>query len=79
MRVVIIINENFVYENKLVVETDDIDYLKKILAEKVEDDASDIYQAMDILQAHGIKIIDKEEFDSPWGGISINDVYEVDE
>ena len=79
MRVVIIINENYVYENKLVVETEDMDYLKKILAEKVEDKASGIYQAMDILEAHGIKIVDKEEFDNPFGGVTVNNVYEVDE
>ena len=79
-KVVIIVAEKSIYHQRLVVETEDMEKLKKILEEEVEGKASGLYKAMDILESQGIKIVDKEENDSyPWEEVvEIYDVYEVE-
>ena len=78
MKAIITIAEKSIYHQTLVVETDDMNRLKKILEEEVDGNASDLYGVVDILRNHGIKIIEKDENDSyPW--LEVAEIYDVSE
>ena len=76
MKAIITVAEKSIYHHTVIVETSNTDQLKKIL-EKVEGNVSDLYDVLDILKEHGIKIVEKDEDGYPW--VEVAEIYEVRE